>query len=564
MKTSKKIALACSLILSSVWLVRAARVVYNQTLVNETALAYNNTYSLDMGNSVLSESNIDALAMQAVYSSATISAVSFNDGAASTGTITVVSTNGITGANATNTLTVIATGGLLAVNATDYITISTTSGLSGSVLTVNGITATAGVDWNVGTSTSDTATRIKNFLSRAVPGITFTVSGNVIYATATVAGVNGNSFTITSSTPAAMTVASANFTGGRDNALNNAYFNLNGMTFLNGDLWTSQLTSSDTASNIASAINTYIPSSLSFYATFSNSVVTVTTIASNTVCNAFTLTSSTPTALAAGAATFSGGKNTSFITINGITLTQGINWNASAISSTTAKNISDAIQANGTLSALISSTWTFKLVSGSTQGVVTATSTYVGANKNYGWFSSTNAALAMSNEQLFGGTDTSISTTTGIISATSHGLTKALPVLYTKSAGTSPGLLVAGTTYYPIIVNANSFKLSSTSTGAVASLANVSLTTQTSTGGGTFALTPLGITGTPAFKWQLSNDNSNWSDVSVSSVTISSFASATTTWDFGTINYRYIRLNFVAPTAGGINIVVTGIGKNND
>jgi len=92
----------------------------------------------------------------------------------------------------------------------------------------------------------------------------------------------------------------------------------------------------------------------------------------------------------------------------------------------------------------------------------------------------------------------------------------------------------------------------------------VSIATQTATGGGTFGLTPLTYAGTPSFKWQASNDNLSWSDVAVSSVTMTSSTTASATWDFGSVNYRYIRLNFLGPTTGGVALTVIGVGRSND
>ena len=51
-------------------------------------------------------------------------------------------------------------------------------------------------------------------------------------------------------------------------------------------------------------------------------------------------------------------------------------------------------------------------------------------------------------------------------------------------------------------------------------------------------MAPLTIAGTPSFKWQSSNDGTNFADLSVSSVTFGSpYTAASTQWDFGTYNY---------------------------
>lgn len=445
MKFFRTILAACSLMLAITPFCQADRVVYNQALVNETALTYNTTYTLDLGNSLLPWSNIDSLSMQAVYSSATISAVSFIDGTKSTGSITVSSYPALTGLKGTNTLSV-----------------STNSALTG------------------------------------------------------------------------------------------ISFFLNGMQFAQGDLWTTQGSSAATAINISTAINAFAPAAaLVSASTTSLGVVTLTCVSSGIACNAITLTSNR-TSLRAGSATFSGGRNQGFLVINGTVFSQGAQFTAATSSEATAASILTIVTSS--LSAVIAmSTPT------TTPGIIRATSTVVGAIMNYGWFSSSAAALTCTNNRLYGGTDSAVSTTTDKITSSGHGFTTGLPVLLTKSAGTIPTGLTTNATYFAIRSDATTFKLATTSTGAVAGSA-VDITAIT--GSGSFTLTPLGLTGTPSFKWQGSNDNTNYNDISVSSVTMSSLAAATTIWDFGSVGYRYVRINVVAPTTGGIALVVTGVGKS--
>lgn len=245
--------------------------------------------------------------------------------------------------------------------------------------------------------------------------------------------------------------------------------------------------------------------------------------------------------------------SSAFITINDVTLNQGVDWTATTTASGTAKAISDAIMANSSLSAIIRSTWT-------SGGIVYATATAVGLNA-YKLYAYPPASLTRSKSTFTGGSASAIGTASSKINATAHGLTTALPVLYTKTAGTSPGQLSAGTTYYAIPIDANSFKLSDTSTGAVAGSPVISIATQTAAGGGSFTLTPTPIAGSYSFKWQESNDGTNFSDVAVSSVTYA--ASGNTIWDFGTVNFKWLRLKALTGTGGGLNLQVIGIGKQN-
>jgi len=452
MKRFLTIAAACASLLASIAVVQAARVIYNQTFVSETALAYNNTYVLDLGSSALPWSNIDSAFMQADYSSTTIAAVNFTDGTASTATITVSSYSALGAAVGSNTLTV----------------------------------------------SSNT--------TRALKGQTFTLGTKV---------------------------------------------------YREGDMWSVKGSTTLTAVEITNKINADADVNTIFSATNTLAVITITCRSSGTACNNYALTSSTNAALTPGAAKFSGGRNNGILVMAGQMLVEGTDFVASSSNALTAKAISDGIQANATLAAVIKSTYT----SGS--AVVTATSAVVGANIRYGMWSSSYVALAPFAPQFSGGTASNIVTASSKLNVTAHSLTTGLAVLYTKSAGTSPGALVANTTYYVIKVDANNFKLASSQANAILGTA-VSIATQTAQGGGSFTLTPLALTGTPAFKWQYSNDNSHWTDMSVSSVTMTSLAAATSVWDFSGINYRYLRLNVVAPTTGGISLVVTGVGRSSN
>lgn len=555
MKTLKKIALASSLALVSIGIAMAARVVYRQNLVSETALAYSKTYTLDMGNSLLSGSDIDNLSMQAVYSSATVSAVAFTDGVKSTVSFTVSQANfsQLIPLGSTNTLKVSSFSALSGTYGYNSLNVSSNTWLSSNTvdLILNGTVIDNGIEYAVGSSSTATATNIAAAIG-ALAGFNATSSGSTVSITCDRVGDFCNSYRLSSSSSGALTVTASTFIGG----YNNAAFNLNGTLFTQGVDWTKQDTATGTIVNITNAINASANVNTVFSATTSadtGAISTITVTTKGTIGNNYTLTSAT-SSLTRGAANFVGGVNPGILDLAGVVLVSGTDFTAVTNASTTAKNISDAIQANSTLSAIISSTWA--VVAVSSNGIVTATSTVVGSTTNYGAFTNKTSAISVTNNGFYGGAASNVGS--GVISVTNHGLTNGLAVLFTKSAGTVPGGLTANVTYYAIRDDANTIRLSSGTT--VPSTATVTITSVT--GGGTFALTPLAISGTPAFKWQGSNDGSNWNDVNVSSVTMSSLAQASTTWDFGTVNYRYLRLNVVGPTTGGINLVVTGLGKS--
>lgn len=139
-------------------------------------------------------------------------------------------------------------------------------------------------------------------------------------------------------------------------------------------------------------------------------------------------------------------------------------------------------------------------------------------------------------------------------------------VLYTSST-ISPSPLVNQTTYYVIPVDRSSFKLATTLNNAKAGTGIVITSSGTAH---TYTLAPLAITGTPSFKWQVSNDGTNFNDytansynVTVSSVTMLSYTlgGASTVWDFGPFDFTWIRLNAIAPTQGGIQLKCTPNGE---
>ena len=244
------------------------------------------------------------------------------------------------------------------------------------------------------------------------------------------------------------------------------------------------------------------------------------------------------------------------IAIGSYSLLSGRDWAWTATSSNTAINICNAINSMSGLNAVVVATVT------AGTSVVNATSSVTGSGTNYNLFSSTPAALVLSGATMTGGTDSAVSIANDTITST-NSFTLALPLLLTKNAGTLPTPLANNTTYYAIPVTATTFQLATTSTGAIAA-SPVNFTAQVSTGGGNFTLAPLSFVGSAAFKWQGSNDGTNYFDLAVASVTITSTTTANTSsqWDFAAYDYRFIRLNFVGPTSGAAALVVTPNGKN--
>lgn len=129
-------------------------------------------------------------------------------------------------------------------------------------------------------------------------------------------------------------------------------------------------------------------------------------------------------------------------------------------------------------------------------------------------------------------------------SSYTYGLGQPLLLVVGSSAPTG---IVAGTTYYSIPVTNTLFKLSGTSTGAVAGVSMDITATSTST---LAILNPLTISmGTCGITWDASNDGSNFSSTG-SSVTITAVGAGNQLRDFGAFPYRYLRMTYNGVTAG--------------
>lgn len=488
----------------------------------------------------------------AIYSSATFASKTFTDGQLATGSITVASNTNFTIRAATNSITIAPTASLAPVKASNRITITTNSALTGAILTINGQQLIEGRDWTKTATATGTAANLQALLD-VVTGIDASRVSNVVYTTASVAGLVGNSYTMSSSTPAALTVLSANFTGGKENGLTNAVLTVNGIQYRNGYLWSSLDTngidnSSMTATSLASLLNTI--SGLSAQAI--SSVVYTTATTGGTAGNSYTLASNDAD-MVVNSANYVGGRDTTTITINGVTLTNGTDWATGASAAATSKNISDAIMANSSLNTIIRSTW-------NASAVVTSTSLAIGTGVNYSLATNNATAITLSGSAMTGGASPSWTVNTPTITIASHGYSLGLGVLYSTGAVAISGL-TNQTTYYVTPVDTNSIKLSSSKANAVAGT-YITLASSSTTGTHTYTLTPVGISGTPTFKWQASNDNSNWVDLAVSSVTFSSPYTATSNfWDFGYVPSVYLRLNYVSPTTGCINLRAIGNSK---
>jgi hypothetical protein len=352
-----------------------------------------------------------------------------------------------------------------------------------------------------------------------------------------------------------------------------------------GIQWTMTDTSTGTAKSIADAINamTGLKSAIVASWTAGSSVVYTTATACGTAYN-YSLICTTPSY-------YNGRKSTGTVTIadntaltgrvlriGTYTLTEGVEWTKTSTSSGTAKSIADAINAKTTLKSEISASWATDAT------VVNLTALGWGPVYNYTMTSSTPAALvvvgmtggisptivnstttatALVVAGMTGGVNPTMDYSANTISASNHALTTALPALYTVVSGTSPTNLVPNTTYYAIPVDMNTFKLASTSAGAIAGTA-IDIVVANGPGNSTLRVTPVPLSGNATFYFMYSNDGTNFVQhptASSGTVTAATTANSTFLFDFGSINWRYLRIRYLKPVWGAVRLAVTGNGK---
>lgn len=516
--------------------------------IYNSILSANTNVTMDLTKIPNVQSGMTMVSAQAVYSTATIPSVSFTDGEAATGTILVSSLTGLTSAQATNSVTVAATSVILGQAATGQITITSNTGLTNATLTVNGTVLTNGINWFTGNASSNTAVSLAAAVD-AVGGINARAVGSVVTATATVVGTNGNSFTLVSSTPTALTPSSATFSGGRVPPLRTAYLNANGNILQAGYAWQVLPTSSGTATSIANVLSHVAGMS----ATASGSVVTVTATAPGIFSNSFTLTSSSPSFLTVATPTFTGGRDNASIFINGVGLFAQHEWAVASTSSGTATNIAAAINAKTSLNTLVAAS--------AGASTVFSSATAVGITGNYTLTSSTPTALVVSG--MTGGAPSGATLNSSVITATNTYGT-AIPVTLTIGSGGVLHPLVNSTAYFATGLSPTTFALSTTSTAAVAGNYITITSSSTQTTPHTFSLAASSYSGTAGLAWFVSNDGVNFlAAPGISSTTITSpSGTASAIWDFGSVGYRYLQLQAAAPSGGGLNLVVTVQGAN--
>ena len=179
MKLNKKVGWYAGALLLCAMAVRASFIIFNNVVANTTGLAYNAQYVIPLQS--LSANYVTA---QAVYSSATIPAATFVDGAQSTGSITISNYAAL-------------------VSGVDWVKI-------------NGDKYTYGFNWAAGASNSAAATNLATTINADAAintKLTAQASGSVVTATSTLNGSAYN-YPLQTSNSAAVSLSGVNMVNG--------------------------------------------------------------------------------------------------------------------------------------------------------------------------------------------------------------------------------------------------------------------------------------------------------------------------------------------------------------
>jgi hypothetical protein len=263
-----------------------ASTVLSGPIIYESGLAYDKVVEVD-----LDKQGIDYLSYTVTFGSTTFGTKTFQNGRASTSTITV----------ADNAVTA-----LVASVSTNSVTVVSTNGLTGAVLTMKTHALREGIHWQAVGTTTGTAINLMTAINQYVNGVVASTSSgsSVIRATSTATGVVTNSYAAVSSTPAALSVGKAFFFGGQDHAV----LTVNGTALTQGTEWSRGATAGATATSIYGAINTAFPGVIVSSAVGATGVVYSTSVAVG-VATKYAVTSST---IALTATNFTGGVDSDY------------------------------------------------------------------------------------------------------------------------------------------------------------------------------------------------------------------------------------------------------------
>lgn len=339
--------------------------------------------------------------------------------------------------------------------------------------------------------------------------------------------------------------------GNNTSVIDGSYVAINGKRYTEGVDWDRGADSVASMLDLASAIDAH----WEYQAAASSNVITVTAHATGTFANSWTIVQSVPGKIST--TTWGSGQAYGTLSINGVTLTEGTDFDAITSSHVTANKIATAINANASLAAIIDvSSSTVPALESADTGILTLTADVNGPTE-YPISVSDAADLVLSKNKITGGKVSDVNVAGDYITEAAHGHPLGLAVLYSTGSNKTIGGLTDQTTYYVIPRDADTLQLAS-------SLANAEAGTEidlTSAEDATFTLKPLAFASAAndGFKWQGSNDGETFYDLSTSSAPYHSDSGVLTQF----VDYagKFLRIVFTKPTNGAISMVVRLFGQ---
>jgi len=527
------------------------------------------------------------LSAQAVASSVTYTAQTFNDGQQATATLTVNSYTGLSTAAASGQFTGVSTSAAVGVVGSASVVIS--SNVSGTQVSITGppgaLNFMVGGNVAQGFSSTNTAVNFAAAVNATTTNSNVTASVNASSTVVTVTCVNAgtfcNSYAVTSTSPTAISTAA--FSGGTNPvSVSIAGFGV----FTAGNQFQVGSSTAAMMNNLAAAFNVAYGTTTGAGIVYSTApldctihpcgILFSTAVVAGTFANGYSLTTSNSLAISTSANFMGGGQNNAVLCVNGTCLTANKDYYPQTSVTQTATNIVTAWN-------LLTASQTVTLVSQA--GVISATATVVGTAANSYLITVTTNAITptvlvsssgITGAQvgtLSGGQASATTINSPIITLPSGSNYDATGLAVYLSTGSNVALqpLVWGATYYIIdLATPNQFELAYTSTGALAGAAIVITSSQTKVTADTFTFNPLALTGLPAYQWMVSNDSVNWLPwvsttygQTISSATLSTYYSTGTVnnWDLGHVDYGWVGLQVTPPVTGAISLKVKTIGK---
>lgn len=318
---------------------------------------------------------------------------------------------------------------------------------------------------------------------------------------------------------------------------------------LAGRDWAYGANTTATAASLAAALQT-IPW---LQVSPSANVITITA-PTGAFYNSIPVTTNHSATLTIAHATMTGGVDAPTVYVNGYGFQAGRDYTVGGSASASATALANAINAKSGLSGQVLAT-----PSSNTVGLA---SKLTGTVANFTLTTSNSSAISVSAATMTGGTNEAWALNSGKITASAHGFTLGQQLLYSVGSG-SPviGGLTDQTTYYAIPVDVNTLELASSLNNAKAGTFITLTSSSTLASAESYTLAPLAFSaGSAGFDWEVSNDGTNWTALNTSSVTYSNGGAGSMSWNLGTLNYTYLSLNVVGPSAGGLNLQVTAQG----